>query len=193
MEHILRQCLVALRLAERLGLDEETRAVVYYTALLINVGCHSDAHEQAKWFGDDRALKSAKYGHDARSLRGVVPAFGKRGAGNPPLHRLRVGLAFAMSGHREVDDMMQQHAALAQSFAAQLGLSQAVLDAIGGSYERWDGRGWPDGVEGEAIPMASRLAQSAEFVEVAHRLGGPGAAESLARERSGKQFDPTLA
>ena len=24
-------------------------------ALLINVGCHSDAHEQAKWFGDDIA------------------------------------------------------------------------------------------------------------------------------------------
>ena len=58
MEHVLRQCLIALRLAERIGLDEEERAVVYYTALLINVGCHSDAHEQAKWFGDDIALKS---------------------------------------------------------------------------------------------------------------------------------------
>jgi len=36
MEHILRQCLIALRLAERVGLDEQARAVVYYTALLIN-------------------------------------------------------------------------------------------------------------------------------------------------------------
>jgi hypothetical protein len=58
MEHVLRQCLIALRLAERTGLDEQDRAVVYYTALLVNVGCHSDAHEQAKWFGDDIALKS---------------------------------------------------------------------------------------------------------------------------------------
>jgi hypothetical protein len=57
MEHVLRQCLIALRLAERIGLDEQARAVVYYTALLVNVGCHSDAHEQAKWFGDDIALK----------------------------------------------------------------------------------------------------------------------------------------
>jgi response regulator RpfG family c-di-GMP phosphodiesterase len=46
MEHVLRQCLIALRLAEGLGLDEEQRAVVYYTALLINVGCHSDAHSR---------------------------------------------------------------------------------------------------------------------------------------------------
>ncbi|MBA3735591.1 MAG: hypothetical protein H0W90_10420 [Actinobacteria bacterium] len=58
MEHVLRQCLIALRLAEGIGLDEQERAVVYYTALLINVGCHSDAHEQAKWFGDDIAVKS---------------------------------------------------------------------------------------------------------------------------------------
>ena len=74
MEHVLRQCLIALRLAERVGLDEEERAVVYYTALLINVGCHSDAHEQAKWFGDDIALKSTKYDHELRSLRGAVAA-----------------------------------------------------------------------------------------------------------------------
>ena len=57
MEHVLRQCLIALRLAERIGLDDEARAAVYYTALLVNVGCHTDAHEQAKWFGDDIALE----------------------------------------------------------------------------------------------------------------------------------------
>ena len=33
MEHVLRQCLIALRLAERIGVDEETRASVYYSAL----------------------------------------------------------------------------------------------------------------------------------------------------------------
>jgi response regulator RpfG family c-di-GMP phosphodiesterase len=52
MEHVLRQCLIALRLAERIGLDDRARSAVYYTALLINVGCHSDAHEQAGWPGE---------------------------------------------------------------------------------------------------------------------------------------------
>src|SRR5256714_7711799 len=69
MEHVLRQCLIALRLGEGLGLDGEARAVVYYTALLINVGCHTDAHEQAKWFGDDIALKSVKYDYEQRSIK----------------------------------------------------------------------------------------------------------------------------
>ena len=63
MEHVLRQCIIALRLAEDVGLDDDERMVVYYTALLVNVGCHSDAHEQAKWFGDDIALKATKYDH----------------------------------------------------------------------------------------------------------------------------------
>ena len=58
MEHVMRQALIALRLAERLGLDETTRGVVYYVGLIAWVGCHVDAYEQAKWFGDDMALKS---------------------------------------------------------------------------------------------------------------------------------------
>jgi hypothetical protein len=33
----------------------------------------------------------------------------------------------------------------------------------------------------------------AEFIEVAHRMGGADAAKELARKRRGKQFDPTLA
>ncbi len=43
MEHMLRQCLIALRLADHAGLDERDRMAVYYTALLVNVGCHADA------------------------------------------------------------------------------------------------------------------------------------------------------
>ena len=107
MEHVLRQSLIALRLAERVGLDEDERAVVYYTALLISVGCHSDAHEQAKWFGDDIALKSAKFDHEPRSLRMVTSSMRNLGAGRPPLHRFRLGLEFALSGHRDVDGMIE--------------------------------------------------------------------------------------
>ena len=86
----LRQCLIALRLADRLGLDDQTRSAVYYTALLMNVGCHSDAHEQAKWFGDDIALKSDKYEYEFRSVRGAV-------SGAPP-DRIRVIRRFIAFG-----------------------------------------------------------------------------------------------
>jgi len=193
MEHVLRQCLIALRLADRAGLGERDRAAVYYSALLVNVGCHADAHEQAKWFGDDIKLKSGKYSHELGSVRGALATMRLIGAGNPPLHRFRVGLEFAMSGRRQLDGMIAQHARLAQTLAEQLGLAGQVREAVGAAYEQWDGRGWPGTLKADAIPMAARIAQLAEFTEVAHRVGGVANATALARRRSGRQFDPELA
>jgi HD-GYP domain-containing protein (c-di-GMP phosphodiesterase class II) len=193
MEHVLRQCLIALRLADRAGLGDRDRATVYYSALLVNVGCHADAHEQAKWFGDDITLKSGKYVHELGSVRGALATMRLIGAGNPPLHRFRVGLEFAMSGRRAMDGMIAQHARLAQALAEQLGLPAMVREAVGAAYEQWDGRGWPGTLKADAIPVAARIAQLAEFTEVAHRVGGIANATALARRRSGRQFDPELA
>ena len=193
MEHVLRQCLIALRLAERAGLGEQDRAAVYYTALLINVGCHADAHEQAKWFGDDIALKSGKYRHEFGGARAALATMRLVGSGNPPLHRFRVGLEFAVSGHRDLDGMIAQHAKLARTLAEQLELSGAVREAVGAAYEQWDGRGWPGLLGGDDVPIAARVSQLAEFMEVAHRVGGIDAAKALARRRAGRQFDPALA
>jgi DNA-binding NarL/FixJ family response regulator len=77
MEHVLRQCLIALRLAERIGLAESQRAAVYYTALLINVGCHSDAHEQEQAAAELRAEVKAG-GLDAAAVEAVLGAAGHR-------------------------------------------------------------------------------------------------------------------
>jgi HD-GYP domain-containing protein (c-di-GMP phosphodiesterase class II) len=192
MEHVLRQCVISLRTAERLGLGDQDRLVVYYAALLVNVGCHSDAHEQAKWFGDDIALKSSKYTHDMRGVHGAAASLRLIGAGNPPLHRFRIGLDFALRGHRDVDTMIHTHSEIAQSLAQQLGLDQSVRKAVGASYERWDGKGWPGELAGADIPLAARITQLSEYVEVAHRVGGVDAAVALARKRSGSQFDPGL-
>lgn len=137
MEHVLRQCLIALRLAERVGLDENERSDVYYTALLINVGCHSDAHEQAKWFGDDIAFKSGKYDHEMRSVRGAAAMLRQVGAGNPPLHGFRIGLELVMSGHRDLDGMIERHAAMERALAEQLGLPHSVQQGVASAYEQW--------------------------------------------------------
>ena len=104
MEHVLRQCLIALGLSEQLGLDEDERATIYYTALLVNVGCHSDAHEQARWFGDDIAIKATKYDYEPFSVRDAIGMVRLIGSGTTPLHRFRTGLEFAISGYREVSD-----------------------------------------------------------------------------------------
>jgi HD-GYP domain-containing protein (c-di-GMP phosphodiesterase class II) len=114
------------------------------------------------------------------------------GSGNAALQRFRVGLEFAVSGRHDLEGMIGRHSALARTLAERLGLPDAVQQALGASYEQWDGRGWPGLLKGDAVPIAARLAQLAEFVEVAHRIGGAPAAVSLARKRAGSQFDPKL-
>jgi hypothetical protein len=166
---------------------------VYYTALLINVGCHTDAHEQAKWFGDDIDLKAGKYLYEPKSFREAVAAVRRFGAGAPPLQRVRSGVEFALRGRRDIDGMIARHARLAQMLAEELGLSDAACTALGEAYEQWDGKGWPGNRAGTAIPIAARIAMLAEYVEVAHRVQGVDAALAVARRRAGTQFDPTLA
>ena len=192
MEHVLRQCLIALRLADQVGLDDADRAAVYYAALLVNVGCHTDAHEQAKWMGDDIALKSKKFEPETSAFRQMTDMMRMVGAGSPPLHRIRTGFSFAVSGRKDFDGMIAQHARLARVLGEQLDLPGPTLAALGASYERWDGHGWPGKLAGESIPMTARIVQLAEFVEVAHRSEGVEAAKRVAESRSGTQFDPRL-
>jgi HD-GYP domain-containing protein (c-di-GMP phosphodiesterase class II) len=190
MEHVLRQCFIALQLADHLDFDDGQRSVVYYTALLTNVGCHTDAHEQAKWFGDDIALKGDKYTYGLHGVRSAVAGLRRIGAGQPVLQRFRVGLDFALSGHKDLDGMVARHSAMARALAGEVGLPPAVQDAVAAAYEQWDGKGWPGELEGEDIPVEARVSQLAEFVEVAHRSGGVTAAVDLARRLGGSQFDP---
>jgi HD-GYP domain-containing protein (c-di-GMP phosphodiesterase class II) len=192
MEHVLRQCLIALRIAERVGLGEPARATVYYTALLINVGCHTDAHEQAKWFGDDIAMKATKYEHGLHGARGAIATVRRLGSGHPLIRRFRIGVEFAVGGHRDIDRMIEHHSVLACTFAEQLRMTEAVREAVGAAYEQWDGKGWPGVLHGKDIPQAAGIAQLAEFVEVAHRVGGVEAAKAIARRQRGRQFNPQL-
>ena len=194
MEHVLRQCLIALRLADSVGVDEDTRVAVYYSALLVNVGCHSDAHEQAKWFGDDIALKHDKYEHPLHGPGSALAGLRRLGSGTDGLlARFRVGLEFALSGHRDVSAMIAHHAEMARRLGEDLGLTSEAVDALDASYEQWDGHGWPGELGGDDVPIAARLAAIGEFAEVAHRLGGVDAARALVTSQRGKQFDPALA
>src|SRR5512135_856909 len=105
MEHMIRACLLALRLAEPLDLSQAERAVVYYSGLLAWVGCHTDAYEQAKWFGDDIALKASarESDHDPRWMLRHI------GAGRPLLERAQLWLAFVTGGVRDMLVMLQNH------------------------------------------------------------------------------------
>ena len=193
MEHVLRQSLIALRLGELLGFDEAARAGLYHSSLIVWVGCHIDAYEQAKWFGDDLALKGDFRLIDATGTAPLKYVAGHLGAGRPLLARARMGVRFVAGGHRDVDGMLANHWYAADTLARRLGLGQEVCDTIGQTFERWDGKGSPHGTKGEDLLLPARIIALADVVEVYHRTSGDDGAVSIARERSGTQFDPALA
>jgi HD-GYP domain-containing protein (c-di-GMP phosphodiesterase class II) len=194
MEHMIRACLIALRLAESAAIDDAERGVVYYSGLLAWVGCHTDAYEQAKWLGDDLAVKrDAHFGYDFGKA-GPAAAFLVKhvgGAGLPLRQRALTGVQFPGGGRRALAALAENHYLATDQLAAKLGLGEQVRASLRQSYERWDGKG-AYGLRGDQIAMSSRLINLADVVEVFRRTGGIDAALAVARERSGTQFDPDL-
>jgi HD-GYP domain-containing protein (c-di-GMP phosphodiesterase class II) len=194
MEHIIRACLIALRLGEQLGLGEADRGVVYYSGLLAWVGCHTDAYEQAKWFGDDIYVRSDAHYEFDMGKAGPALAFMARhmgGQSRPFGERARAGVAFIAEGRRDLQAMAENHYRATDLLASRLGLGDDVRESLRETYERWDGKG-AFGLRGEEIATAARLINLADVVEVFGRAGGVEAAVAVARERSGGQFDPGL-
>jgi HD-GYP domain-containing protein (c-di-GMP phosphodiesterase class II) len=65
-------------------------------------------------------------------------------------------------------------------------------------HERFDGRGYPDGLAGDEIPLEARVLAVADAYEAMvadrpYRDGlAPAAAEAELRESAGTQFDPDV-
>ena len=88
--------------------------------------------------------------------------------------------------------MIAQHARLARTLAESSGCRTRCSTRWAGPTSGGTGGDGPEQLAGDNIPIASRIGQLAEFVEVAHRTGGVDAAVSVATRRSGTQFDPAL-
>jgi putative two-component system response regulator len=57
---------------------------------------------------------------------------------------------------------MQRHASLGERLVARIVQQPAVLAVVRSHHERWDGSGYPDGKQGEEIPLAARIVAVAD-------------------------------
>ena len=186
MEHVLRQTLIAMRLGERFGLPEDERVALYYVALLAWVGCGSDSHELATWFGDDLAWRAASYEIDPADADAIAYLTARAEAVHPPLASSGTGDRAKLKGST------LEHCVVTKSFAERVGLGPGVAEPLVQLFERWDGRGRPDRLAGDAISLPARIVQFADAIVPVHRAHGIDAAVSVARGRSGSQFDPGI-
>ena len=193
MEHMLRSSLIATRVAERMGLDAQQRATVYYANLVGWIGCHADSHELSALFGDDIAWRADTYAVDMTGLPFLRLMVSHVGRGLPGWERGLRSAAFVLTARNQVAKMIDSHCSSAGVLCDRMGLDRHVGEALPYIFERWDGRGMPNGARGEDIPLEIHIVRLADVVEVHLRAGGLAAAVDVVRSRCGTQFSPTVA
>jgi HD-GYP domain-containing protein (c-di-GMP phosphodiesterase class II) len=193
-EHAVRSCYIALHVADQMQLPAEQRVDVYYAELLMDAGCTAWTSQLAGVILSDEIAARREFVFQ-RNARDPVEVFGwmrdhvASGASVP--RRVRYGLQFALQGREFVREGFRNTCEVAQRFAARLGMSEAVQDALLSVFEQWDGGG-PGGRRGDAIPLTSRIVYASSFFEALHQFGGPDAALELARRKRGTAFDPAV-
>jgi len=193
LDHGIRSCLVALRLGERAGLDTDTLADLYYLSLLRMLGCTSDAHEMAEFFGDEIRFgtdtQMLDYG-DPRSVGAWVMA--SFGSDQPEATRQRMLERIFTYTPEMRRSLVGGHCEVAQLLAGRLGVGARVRESLGHVFERWDGNGAPAGRRGGEIPLIARIANLSKEIETHYRLYGVDGAVRMVEQRAGGAWDPEL-
>jgi HD-GYP domain-containing protein (c-di-GMP phosphodiesterase class II) len=95
--------------------------------------------------------------------------------------------------------VMREHPVIGEQILGVIPPLAGVARAVRHEHERWDGSGYPDGLAGEQIPLASRIvlacdAWHAMTSDRPYRLALPVArALGELRRGAGRQFDPDVA
>jgi HD-GYP domain-containing protein (c-di-GMP phosphodiesterase class II) len=191
--HAARSCLIGMRVADEIGLDDSARSDLFYALLLKDAGCSANSAHMAALFGadDQVAKRTSKLVDWAQpisafvwSLRTVAPD----GSLTDRTDRLR---AIRAEGH-VTQSLMKARCHRGAEIAEKLGFPKATADAIRALDEHWDGHGQPEGLKQTEIPLAARIMCLAQTVEVFHASRGVSSAYRVASKRSGQWFDPEL-
>jgi HD-GYP domain-containing protein (c-di-GMP phosphodiesterase class II) len=148
----------------------------------------------AALFGsDDRYVKPRIKVVDWHSqLALAIPTIRLAGLGQSLATRVRHIVALARGADQTTRDLISIRCERGASIARQLGFPESTASAIRSLDEHWCGRGHPEGLAGDAIPLLARIANLAQTVEAFHESHSVEVALRVARKRRGRWFDPRL-
>lgn len=76
--------------------------------------------------------------------------------------------------------------------AERLGYGPGVIAALGLTFERFDGKGWPGTLRGDAIPLAAQIAMITDDLATLAGLADLSTACAEVARRAGTRYDPVL-
>lgn len=192
--HCIRCCWIGMHIGLGYGLDTDSLWDLYYTLLLKDAGCSSNAARLCELYGqDDRRTKRDFKWVDTDNLNQLVRfVLQHTGVKGQIADRFRRIVHLARHGEALATELIQTRCERGADIARRLGFGDAVAAGIYSLDEHWNGRGKPAGLEGEEVPLYARIALLAQVIDVFHHMGGSQAALAEIRGRRGTWFDPQL-
>lgn len=91
--------------------------------------------------------------------------------------------------------IMRRHPLVGVAILQPIQFLRFALPVVRGHHERWDGKGYPDGLRGEAIPLAARIVAVADAYDalvtdrVYRQAFDRGVARRILQSDAGRQWD----
>lgn len=191
--HCVRCCWIGMNIAEHLGLSDPQQWELYYTLLLKDLGCSSNAARICELYAtDDLAFK-----RDFKTVNSSLPnvlrfVFQHTGASASLTTRLKALMGILSNGEKISNELILTRCTRGADIARQLRFPEAVAAGIHSLDEHWDGSGQPEGRIGDNIPLYAQIALLAQVIDVFNFTEGQQAAVNEVTMRKGGWFSPVL-
>lgn len=191
--HCIRCCWIGMHIGREIGLPEDQLWDLYYTLLLKDLGCSSNAARICElYLTDDLHFK-----RDCKTVGESLPqvlqfVLKHTGLKAGLAERFRSVLTILRDGSEIAHELIATRCQRGADIARLLRFPEGVADGIYSLDEHYNGQGKPDGLAGDAIPVYARIALLAQVIDVFHTADGAQAAIDEVRLRAGRWFDPQL-
>ena len=194
LESQLRSCLLATWMCEAAGFDPAVRDTAYWVALLRYIGCTGHAHEVATLFGDEIAIRARTLVHDAGNpaeVMGDVMEYATRW--RPEDEREEIVRMLQQTAHAWAVNNFASGCEVADMLVRRLEFDAPVRESLAFTFERWNGKGFPTHVGGEAIPLPMRVVHVSHDMEAIARIFSVERALEAVVARRDTTYDPAIA
>jgi HD-GYP domain-containing protein (c-di-GMP phosphodiesterase class II) len=191
--HCVRCCWIGIHIGWEIGLNEAQIWELYYTLLLKDLGCSSNAARICQlYMTDDISFK-----RDFMTVNGSLPqvlrfVLSHTGMNAGLAERFRALVHIFKNGGEIAQELMETRCDRGAEIARKMHFPESVAQAIYSLDEHWDGGGMPLGLGGDAVPIYSRIALLAQIIDVFQTANGIESAKREIEHRTGTWFDPRL-
>ncbi|MBK9785247.1 MAG: HD-GYP domain-containing protein [Betaproteobacteria bacterium] len=191
--HCVRCCWIGMHIGRSIGMSDDELWGLYYTLLLKDLGCSSNAARICElYLTDDLAFK-----RDFKAIGDSLPrvlhfVLKHTGLKAGLAERFRSVMTIMRNGEEIAHELIATRCQRGAEIARLLRFPETVSQGIYSLDEHFNGQGRPAGLAGESIPLYARIALLAQVIDVFHTAGGAQAALDEIQLRAGRWFDPQL-